>query len=73
VRVQSKKQSIIEVETRTSMKGSAIRASSGSAGAKAKEQTMSTINSEKNPPSEGIKKEIHKNAQMSNKNNMNLI
>jgi len=69
--VQSKKQSMVEVETRTSMKGAAsIRASVTSAKAVKPKESMSmeemssTINTEKNPPSEGIKVEIVKNAQI---------
>ena len=67
--MQSKKQSMVEVETRTSMKGAAsIRASVTSAKAMKPKESMeemsSTINTEKNPPSEGIKVEIVKNAQI---------
>ena len=75
--VQSKKQSMVEVETRTSMKGAtSIRASVASAkAAKPKdimslEDMASTINTEKNPPSEGIKVEIVKNAQISAQSTM---
>ena len=75
VRIQSKKQSMVEVETRTSMKGSGVRVSTGSAGLKPKEiankeATVSTINSDKNPPSEGIKREIQKNAHISTQSNV---
>jgi len=52
---------VVEVESRTSMKGSmVVRASNGDAKGKTvkTEPTMSTINTEKNPPSQGIKGEI---------------
>jgi hypothetical protein len=71
--VQSKKQSMVEVETRTSMKGGkSVRASVASSAKEVKpkenmsmEDMGSTINTEKNPPSEGIKVEIVKNALIS--------
>lgn len=77
--VQSKKQSMVEVETRTSMKGAtSVRASVASAkAAKPKdimslEDMASTINTEKNPPSESVKVEIVKNAQISAQSNVGV-
>ena len=63
---------MVEVETRTTMKGAAsVRASLASAKASKPKEIMSledmasTINTEKSPPSEGIKVDIVKNAQIS--------
>ena len=62
------------VESRTSIRGSVARSSILSAKVvnpkdTSLENIASTINSEKNPPSEGIKVEIQKNAQIGPQSN----
>lgn len=58
------------------MKGSTLRVSNGSAAINQRSRepkniqaTISTINTEKNPPSEGVKVEIQKNANISGPSN----